>query len=36
MSSGMIKAGDCKLCPPSRCRMTLYMESCVVWNNLLG
>ncbi|CAN6445328.1 unnamed protein product [Victoria cruziana] len=30
MPSGMIKADDCKLCPPSRCRMKLSMESCAV------
>ncbi|WZY88468.1 hypothetical protein YC2023_045203 [Brassica napus] len=30
MPSGMIKADDRKLCPPSRCRMKLSMESCVV------
>nr|YP_010935023.1 NADH dehydrogenase subunit 7 [Geoffroea decorticans]WKW52697.1 NADH dehydrogenase subunit 7 [Geoffroea decorticans] len=28
MPSGMIKADDRKLCPPSRCRMKLSMESC--------
>ncbi|CDY45549.1 BnaCnng13080D [Brassica napus] len=27
MPSGMIKADDRKLCPPSRCRMKLSMES---------
>ncbi|KAF8092825.1 hypothetical protein N665_0400s0025 [Sinapis alba] len=30
MPSGMIKADDRKLCLPSRCRMKLSMESCVV------
>ncbi|KAK9112111.1 hypothetical protein Scep_019630 [Stephania cephalantha] len=30
MPSGMIKADDRKLCPPSRCRMKLSMESCAV------
>ena len=30
MPSGMIKADDHKLCPPSRCRMKLSMESCTV------
>ena len=30
MPSGMIKANDRKLCPPSRCRMKLSMESCAV------
>jgi NADH dehydrogenase (ubiquinone) Fe-S protein 2 len=29
MPSGMIKADDRKLCPPSRCRMKLSTESCV-------
>ncbi|XP_056850752.1 LOW QUALITY PROTEIN: NADH dehydrogenase [ubiquinone] iron-sulfur protein 2-like [Raphanus sativus] len=29
MPSGMIKADDRKLCPPSRCRMKLSMESCI-------
>jgi len=32
MPSGMIKADDRKLCPPSRSRMKLSMESCAVWN----
>ncbi|TYK01091.1 nadh dehydrogenase (ubiquinone) iron-sulfur protein 2 [Cucumis melo var. makuwa] len=30
MPSGMIKADDRKLCPPSRSRMKLSMESCAV------
>jgi NADH dehydrogenase (ubiquinone) Fe-S protein 2 len=30
MPSGMIKADDRKLCPPSRYRMKLSMESCAV------
>ncbi|KAK8505498.1 hypothetical protein V6N12_075840 [Hibiscus sabdariffa] len=30
MPSGMIKADDRKLCPPSRCRMKLSMESCAM------
>lgn len=30
MPGGMIKADDRKLCPPSRCRMKLSMESCAV------
>ncbi|KAH0725324.1 hypothetical protein KY284_001189 [Solanum tuberosum] len=30
MPSGMIKADDRKLCPPSRSRMKLSMKSCVV------
>ncbi|KAL2493840.1 NADH dehydrogenase subunit 7 [Forsythia ovata] len=30
MPSGMIKADDRKLCPPSRCRIKLSMESCAV------
>eukprot|EP01018_Ginkgo_biloba_P032350 Gb_17128 [translate_table: standard] len=30
MPSGMIKADDRKLCPPSRCQMKLSMESCAV------
>ncbi|KAK9986350.1 hypothetical protein SO802_031301 [Lithocarpus litseifolius] len=30
MPSGMIKADDRKLCPPSQCRMKLSMESCTV------
>ena len=30
MPSGMIKADDRKLCPPSRCQMKLPMESCAV------
>lgn len=30
MPSGMIKADDRKLCPPSRCRMKFSMESCAV------
>ncbi|KAH0446044.1 hypothetical protein IEQ34_025130 [Dendrobium chrysotoxum] len=30
MPSGMIKADDRKLCPPSRGRMKLSMESCAV------
>ncbi|CAN4125880.1 unnamed protein product [Withania somnifera] len=30
MPSGIIKADDCKLCPPSRSRMKLSMESCNV------
>ncbi|RRT65144.1 hypothetical protein B296_00000180 [Ensete ventricosum] len=30
MPSGMIKADDSKLCPPSRSRMKLSMESCAV------
>ncbi|WMV09218.1 hypothetical protein MTR67_002603 [Solanum verrucosum] len=30
MPSGMIKADDRKLCPPSRSRMKLSMESCTV------
>ena len=29
MPSGMIKANDRKLCPPSSYRMKLSMESCV-------
>ena len=29
MPSGMIKADDRKLCPPSRCRMKLSMESLI-------
>uniref|UniRef100_UPI00300380CD NADH dehydrogenase subunit 7 n=1 Tax=Chenopodium acuminatum TaxID=240043 RepID=UPI00300380CD len=32
MPSGMIKADDRKLCPPSRYRMKLSMESCAVRN----
>ncbi|CAL0309617.1 unnamed protein product [Lupinus luteus] len=30
MPSGMIKADDSKLCPPSQCRMKLSMESCAL------
>nr|YP_009531495.1 NADH dehydrogenase subunit 7 [Pinus taeda]AXY96108.1 NADH dehydrogenase subunit 7 [Pinus taeda] len=29
MPSGMMKADDRKLCPPSRCQMKLPMESCI-------
>ncbi|BBN69454.1 Pentatricopeptide repeat superfamily protein, partial [Prunus dulcis] len=34
MPSGMIKADDRKLCPPSRCRMKLSMESCAVLSSV--
>ncbi|KAL8167506.1 hypothetical protein V2J09_009005 [Rumex salicifolius] len=34
MPSGMIKADDRKLCPPSRYRMKLSMESCAVLSSV--
>uniref|UniRef100_A0A494G8T9 NADH-quinone oxidoreductase subunit D domain-containing protein n=4 Tax=Solanaceae TaxID=4070 RepID=A0A494G8T9_SOLLC len=34
MPSGMIKADDRKLCPPSRSRMKLSMESCAVLSSV--
>ncbi|KAL6310595.1 hypothetical protein AAG906_019266 [Vitis piasezkii] len=36
MPSGMIKADDRKLCPPSRCRMKLSMESCKLFLSIAG
>ncbi|CAI8600292.1 unnamed protein product [Vicia faba] len=36
MPSGMIKADDRKLCPPSRCRMKLSMESIPRLAHLVG
>nr|UQK96160.1 NADH dehydrogenase subunit 7 [Herpetospermum pedunculosum] len=36
MPSGMIKADDRKLCPPSRSRMKLSMESCKLFLSIAG
>nr|QFS00019.1 NADH dehydrogenase subunit 7 [Helianthus annuus]QFS00054.1 NADH dehydrogenase subunit 7 [Helianthus annuus] len=36
MPSGMIKADDRKLCPPSRSRMKLSMESCALFLSIAG